>query len=82
MDRTEDKAKVRAEDRARDKAKAQAKDRAEDKAKARAEDRARDKAKAQAGDRAEKVTPVGFEPTQLALVELESTPLDHSGKVS
>ena len=29
-----------------------------------------------------KVTPVGFEPTQLALVELESTPLDHSGKVS
>ena len=29
-----------------------------------------------------KLTPVGFEPTQLALVELESTPLDHSGKVS
>ena len=29
-----------------------------------------------------KMTPVGFEPTQLALVELESTPLDHSGKVS
>ena len=28
------------------------------------------------------MTPVGFEPTQLALVELESTPLDHSGKVS
>ena len=28
------------------------------------------------------VTPVGFEPTQLALVELESTPLDHLGKVS
>ena len=28
------------------------------------------------------VTPVGFEPTQLALVELESTPLDHSGKLS
>ena len=28
------------------------------------------------------VTAVGFEPTQLALVELESTPLDHSGKVS
>ena len=28
------------------------------------------------------VTPVGFEPTQLALVELESTPFDHSGKVS
>ena len=28
------------------------------------------------------VTPVGFEPTQLALVELESTSLDHSGKVS
>ena len=27
------------------------------------------------------MTPVGFEPTQLALVELESTPLDHSGKV-
>ena len=31
---------------------------------------------------ASKMTPVGFEPTQLALVELESTPLDHSGKVS
>jgi hypothetical protein len=29
-----------------------------------------------------KMTPVGFEPTQLALVEFESTPLDHSGKVS
>ena len=29
-----------------------------------------------------KMTPVGFEPTQLALLELESTPLDHSGKVS
>ena len=28
------------------------------------------------------MTPVGFEPTQLALVELESTPLEHSGKVS
>ena len=28
------------------------------------------------------MTPVGFEPTQLALAELESTPLDHSGKVS
>ena len=28
------------------------------------------------------MTPVGFEPTQLALVELESTPLDNSGKVS
>ena len=28
------------------------------------------------------MTPVGFEPTQLALVALESTPLDHSGKVS
>ena len=28
------------------------------------------------------MTPVGFEHTQLALVELESTPLDHSGKVS
>ena len=26
------------------------------------------------------MTPVGFEPTQLALVELESTPLDHSDK--
>ena len=25
---------------------------------------------------------MGFEPTQLALVELESTPLDNSGKVS
>jgi hypothetical protein len=34
-------------------------------------------------DRREKeVTAVGFEPTQLALVELESTPLDHSGKLS
>ena len=28
------------------------------------------------------MTAVEFEPTQLALVELESTPLDHSGKVS
>ena len=28
------------------------------------------------------MTPVGFEPTQLALGELESTPLDHSGKVT
>ena len=28
------------------------------------------------------MAPVGFGPTQLALVELESTPLDHSGKVS
>ena len=28
------------------------------------------------------LSPVGFEPTQLALVELESTPLDLSGKVS
>ena len=28
------------------------------------------------------MTLVGFEPTQLALVEFESTPLDHSGKVS
>ena len=28
------------------------------------------------------MTPVGFEPAQLVLVELESTPLDHSGKVS
>ena len=27
-----------------------------------------------------RMTPVGFEPTQLALVELESTPLDHSAK--
>ena len=25
---------------------------------------------------------MGFEPTQIALVELESTPLDHSGKLS
>ena len=32
--------------------------------------------------RQREMTPVGFEPTQLALVELESTPLDHSGKVS
>ena len=32
--------------------------------------------------RSKEMTPVGFEPTQLALVELESTPLDHSGKVS
>ena len=31
---------------------------------------------------AAEMTPVGFEPMQLALVELESTPLDHSGKVS
>ena len=31
---------------------------------------------------AAEMTPVGFEPTQLTLVELESTPLDHSGKVS
>ena len=30
----------------------------------------------------EGMTAVGFEPTQLALVELESTPLDHSGKLS
>ena len=29
-----------------------------------------------------KMTAVGFEPMQLALVELESTPLDHSGKLS
>ena len=29
-----------------------------------------------------KMTAVGFEPTQLALVELESTPLDHSGELS
>ena len=28
------------------------------------------------------MTAVGVEPTQFALVELESTPLDHSGKVS
>ena len=28
------------------------------------------------------LTAAGFEPTQLALVELESTPLDHSGKLS
>ena len=28
------------------------------------------------------LTAVEFEPTQLALVELESTPLDHSGKLS
>ncbi len=28
------------------------------------------------------MTAVGFEPTQLSLVELESTPLDHSGKQS
>ena len=28
------------------------------------------------------MTAEGFEPTQLALVELESTPLDHSGKLS
>ena len=28
------------------------------------------------------VTAVGFEPTQLALVELEPSPLDHSGKLS
>ena len=34
------------------------------------------------GQDAAKMTPVGFEPTQLSLVELESTPLDHSGKVS
>ena len=33
-------------------------------------------------EQATHMTPVGFEPTQLALVELESTPLDHSGKVS
>ena len=29
-----------------------------------------------------KMTAVGFEPTHLAIVELESTPLDHSGKLS
>ena len=28
------------------------------------------------------MTPLGFEPVHFALVELESTPLDHSGKVS
>ena len=28
------------------------------------------------------MTAVGFEPTQLSLVELESTPLDHLGKLS
>ena len=28
------------------------------------------------------MTPVGFEPTQFSLVELESTPLDQSGKLS
>ena len=28
------------------------------------------------------MTAMGFEPTQLAPVELESTPLDHSGKLS
>ena len=28
------------------------------------------------------LTAVGFEPTQFSLVELESTPLDHSGKLS
>ena len=37
---------------------------------------------AAAGPTAVKLTPVGFEATQLALVELESTPLDHSGKLS
>ena len=34
------------------------------------------------GDANWQLTAVGFEPTQLALVELESTPLDHSGKLS
>ncbi len=34
------------------------------------------------GTLATELTAVGFEPTQLALVELESTPLDHSGKLS
>jgi hypothetical protein len=29
-----------------------------------------------------RMTAVGFEPTQLALVELESAPLDQSGKLS
>ena len=29
-----------------------------------------------------KMAEVGFEPTQFTLVELESTPLDHSGKLS
>jgi hypothetical protein len=28
------------------------------------------------------MTAVGFEPTQLSLMEFESTPLDHSGKLS
>ena len=28
------------------------------------------------------LTAVGFEPTQFSLVELESTPLDHSDKLS
>ena len=35
-----------------------------------------------ARERHPKVTAVGFEPTQLALVKLETTPLDHSGKLS
>ena len=35
-----------------------------------------------AGCGCSQLTAVGFEPTQLALVELESTPLDHSGKLS
>ena len=35
-----------------------------------------------AGGPKPRMTAVGFEPTQLALVELESTPLDHSGKLS
>ena len=29
-----------------------------------------------------KMTTAGFEPTQPGLVELESTPVDHSGKLS
>ena len=33
-------------------------------------------------DRSSKLTAVGFEPTQLSLVELKSTPLDNSGKLS
>ena len=28
------------------------------------------------------MTPMGFEPMQFALVDVASTPLDHSGKVS
>jgi hypothetical protein len=35
-----------------------------------------------AGGRGYQMTPLGFEPNQFAPVELESTPLDHSGKKS